>query len=110
MIYRKEGQMLNDGELMALLEEATKHGGLVGVHAENADIAEYRVEKYLAEGKRDWNIHALCKPNVVEYEAINRQHCSQAKLRHRYTDIPYVYQRRRRNFNESKRRRQTGVC
>lgn len=72
MIYRKEGQMLNDGELMALLEETTKHGGLVGVHAENADIAEYRVEKYLAEGKRDWNIHALCKPNVVEYEAINR--------------------------------------
>ena len=42
------------------------------VHAENADIAEYKTKEYLASGKRDWNVHPLCKPNIVEYEAINR--------------------------------------
>ena len=42
MFYREEGLMINDGEMMALLEEVTRYGGLVGVHAENADIAEYK--------------------------------------------------------------------
>ena len=70
MIYPDE--MLDDGALLALLTEAAKHGGLVGVHAENAAIAAYNVKKALAAGTMDWIDHARTKPNIVEYEAVSR--------------------------------------
>lgn len=72
MIYRKENMMMDDGMLLELMKEATKYGALVGVHAENAAIADYNVAKSIAEGKTDWIDHALTKPNIVEYEAIKR--------------------------------------
>lgn len=72
MIYRKENMMMDDGMLLELINEATKYGALVGVHAENAAIAEYNVAKAIVQGKTDWIYHALTKPNIVEYEAIKR--------------------------------------
>jgi methyl-accepting chemotaxis protein len=72
MIYRKEEMMLDDGQLMALMDVATKHGGLVGVHAENAAIAEYRTDLLLKNGRTRWTDHPVAKPNIVEAEAIQR--------------------------------------
>lgn len=72
MIYRKEGQMIDDGGLLAVFEEAAKWNAIPGVHAENAAITEYNVEKAVSENKLDWIRHAFTKPNIVEIEAIQR--------------------------------------
>lgn len=72
MIYRKEGRMIDDGQLLAILREIRKHGGLVGAHAENAAMIEYNIERALEKGNTSAIYHALTKPNIVEAEAINR--------------------------------------
>ena len=72
MIYKKEGQMIDDGGLLAVFEEAAKWNAIAGVHAENAAITEHNVEKAVFENKLDWIHHALTKPNIVEAEAIQR--------------------------------------
>ena len=72
MIYRKEGVMADDGALLAVMEEASKHKFLVGVHAENAAIAERKTDEFTRADKRSAEYFALSKPNVVEAEAINR--------------------------------------
>ena len=72
MVYRKEGLMADDAVLLKLCEGAAEHGLLPGVHAENAAMAEYNVDKFLAEGKTSAIYHALHKPPVTEAEAINR--------------------------------------
>ncbi|MGI5966066.1 MULTISPECIES: dihydropyrimidinase [Anaerotruncus] len=72
MVYAKEKMMMDDGMLLDLIKEATKYGGLVGVHAENCAIADYNVAKAIERGDVDWMAHATTKPNLVEYEAIQR--------------------------------------
>lgn len=72
MTYRKEGQMVDDGALLAILKEARKCGGLVGVHAENAAISEYLADKFVEQGLTAPKYHALSTPNIVEAEAVNR--------------------------------------
>lgn len=71
-IYRDEGLMIEDGPLMAVFAETSRHGGLVGLHAENASIAEYRQQDFLNRGDTSPVYHALSKPNLVEEEAVNR--------------------------------------
>lgn len=72
MTYRKEGFMVDDGALFAILELVRDSGGIVGVHAENAPILEYTIEKFLKEGKTTPPWHARSRPNFVEAEAIKR--------------------------------------
>lgn len=72
MTYRKEGFMVDDGFLYAVLQLASQHGGLVGLHCENAAVLEYLVPKFLAEGKIEPYYHFLSRPNFVEGEATGR--------------------------------------
>lgn len=72
MIYFKEGWMINDGALHAILLAAREHGALVGVHAENPFILDYNVDKFKKEGKLDMPWHGRARPNFVEAEAIRR--------------------------------------
>lgn len=72
MTYRKEGLMVDDGTLFALLQETASLKGLVGVHAENAAVLEYLITKFLREGRTEPKYHALSRPNFVEGECINR--------------------------------------
>ena len=51
MVYKKEGMMVDDGVLCAILEKSKETGALVSVHAENPDLIDKRIEKFLAEGK-----------------------------------------------------------
>ncbi|MBW2056331.1 MAG: dihydropyrimidinase [Deltaproteobacteria bacterium] len=83
-IYRDEGLMLDDGALLALLQETRRHGGLVIVHAENAFVTEYRQRVYLDHGKTSAPYHALSRPNVVEEEAIQR-----VALLARFAEAPF---------------------
>jgi dihydropyrimidinase len=72
MTYRKAGVMIEDTDLLKVLAEASRWGGMCGFHAESNPIAEYNEARLLAEGKRDWKYFPLCKPNVCEYEAVSR--------------------------------------
>ena len=72
MPYRKESLMSDDGRLYAMLDASREHRFLVQVHAENAPVLEYLVEKFLKEGKKTPEYHALSRPNFVEGEAIQR--------------------------------------
>jgi dihydropyrimidinase len=72
MIYRKQGRMVDDAVLYGLLQEVKKHGGMVGVHAENAAIAEFNEETFLRRGDRSPEHFPLVKPNLVEAECVNR--------------------------------------
>lgn len=72
MTYRKEGLLLDDGSIVRVMEEVSRHGGLVGLHCENNDLIEYMVARFLKEGKMAAEYHARSKSPVVEGEAIQR--------------------------------------
>lgn len=72
MLYRKEGMMMDDDGLVAVLKTAVDAGALVAVHAENAAIIEASTERFIAEGKTAPIYHSFSRPNVAEAEAVNR--------------------------------------
>jgi dihydropyrimidinase len=72
MVYKKEGMMVDDGVLTAALEKSKEVGALVGVHAENPDLIDRRIEKFLAEGKTSAWYHYESRPEFVEAEADKR--------------------------------------
>ncbi len=72
MVYKKEGLMVDDGVLAAALEKSKETGTLVAVHAENPDLIDRRVEKFLAEGKTSAWYHYESRPEFVEAEADKR--------------------------------------
>jgi len=72
MIYRKQGRMVDDAVLYGMLHQTKIHGGVLGIHAENAPIAEFNEEAYLQRGLKRPEHFPLVKPNMVEAECINR--------------------------------------
>ncbi|SNS84017.1 dihydropyrimidinase [Anaerovirgula multivorans] len=72
MVYKKEGLMVDDGVLAAALERARDIGALVSVHAENPDLIDRRIEKFLGEGKTSAWYHYESRPEFVESEAVKR--------------------------------------
>lgn len=72
MTYRKAGVMIDDTDLLKVMEEANKWGGLCGFHAESNPIAEYNEEKFEREGKLDWKYFPESKPVVCEAEAVGK--------------------------------------
>lgn len=72
MAYRRLGIMVDDGGLMTLLQ-ASRELPCVGiVHAENAAVIEFLVDRFLAEDKRSAAYHALSRPPLAEAEAVSR--------------------------------------
>ncbi|MHA2043074.1 MAG: dihydropyrimidinase [Candidatus Thorarchaeota archaeon] len=73
MIYKNEGWMADDGMLFNALEETSKLGGHIGVHAESVDVLDMLIERYAKE-KEKWGAygHALSRPCYTEEEAIIR--------------------------------------
>jgi len=72
MIYTEEGLAVDDWNLMLIMKEITKRGGILGVHAENCSIGENLTKAIAASGKIDAKYWPLAKPNFVEAEAVNR--------------------------------------
>jgi dihydropyrimidinase len=71
-IYRSHGIMLEDDQILEVCRRVHECGGLPGVHAENAPIAERNYARFAAKGLWQPHYHALAKPDYVEAEAINR--------------------------------------
>ena len=68
----KGALMLDDKQLVGLLEEVKKQGGLVNVHATNGEMIDYLIAKHRGEGKLEPLYHYLSQPEVTEAEASGR--------------------------------------
>ncbi|MFZ9388456.1 MAG: dihydropyrimidinase [Chitinophagaceae bacterium] len=68
----KGALMIDDRQMIGLMQEVKKHGGLINVHATNGDMIDYLIAKFRAEGKRSPLYHYLSQPEVTEAEASER--------------------------------------
>ena len=68
----KEYPQITDGYLVEGLKRTKEFGGLIAVHAENAEVADMGCERFSAEGCTDEARFDDARPWWVEYEAIQR--------------------------------------
>ncbi|RZK25154.1 MAG: dihydropyrimidinase, partial [Hymenobacter sp.] len=68
----KGSLMIDDAQLIGLMQEVKKHGGLVTAHATNGDVIDALIAKHRAEGKLAPIYHYLSQPEVTEAEASGR--------------------------------------
>ena len=63
---------VSDGVFYKVLEYSKEIGAQIGVHAENNEMVNTLVEKYISEGKTDAWYHYMSRPEFVEGEADER--------------------------------------
>jgi dihydropyrimidinase len=68
----KGALMIDDRQMVGLMQEVKKHGGLINVHATNGDFIDYLTAKHRSEGKLSPLYHYLSQPEVTEAEASGR--------------------------------------
>lgn len=68
----KGALMIDDRQMIGLMEEVKKQGGLINVHATNGDMIDYLVAKHRSEGKLSPLYHYLSQPEITEAEASER--------------------------------------
>src|SRR6195952_1677398 len=68
----KGALMIDDRQMIGLMEEVKKQGGLINVHATNGDMIDYLTQKHRSEGKLSPLYHYLSQPEVTEAEASER--------------------------------------
>jgi len=71
MAYKGVFQV-DDRTLFRAMMKAAEAGMLIMVHAENGDVVDDLIQKYLREGKTDPIYHAYSRPAAVEGEATGR--------------------------------------
>lgn len=72
LVYKKEGMMVDDGTLVKVLLKAKETGAITNIHAENPDLIDINIERFLKEGKTSPWYHYLSRPEFVEAEADKR--------------------------------------
>jgi len=68
----KGALMIDDRQMIGLMNEVKKWGGIVTVHAENGDLADSLIQANRAAGNVSPKFHALSRPPIVEAEATGR--------------------------------------
>lgn len=68
----KGALMIDDRQMVGLMEEVKKHGGLINVHATNGDMIDYLIQKNRNEENLAPIYHYLSQPEVTEAEASER--------------------------------------
>lgn len=68
----KGALMIDDRQMIGLMEEVKKNGGLINVHATNGDMIDYLIAKHRSEGKLTPLYHYLSQPEITEAEASER--------------------------------------
>lgn len=63
---------IEDPELIQVMDQAHRLGGMVTVHAEHGDAVVALQKKFLSEGKTAPRYHAMSRPSPVEGEATGR--------------------------------------
>jgi len=79
----KGALMIDDRQMVALMDEVRRCGGMVTVHATNGDMIDYLIAGFRAEGKLSPLYHYLSQPEITESEATGR-FCDMAY----YTGVP----------------------
>ncbi len=68
----KGALMIDDRQMVGLMNEVKKCGGLVTVHATNGDMIDFLIAKHRSEGKLEPLYHYLSQPEITESEATGR--------------------------------------
>src|SRR6201993_2336211 len=68
----KGALMIDDRQMVGLMNEVKKQGGMVTVHATNGDMIDFLIAKHKAEGKLSPLYHYLSQPEITESEATGR--------------------------------------
>jgi len=68
----KGALMVDDRQIIELMGEAGKYGGIVIAHCENGNMQDDLVQKHIAAGNMAPKYHALCHPEISEAEASGR--------------------------------------
>jgi dihydropyrimidinase len=68
----KGALMIDDRQMVGLMQEVKKCGGMVTVHATNGDMIDFLVNKHRTEGKLSPLYHYLSQPEITEAEASGR--------------------------------------
>ncbi|MBC7391546.1 MAG: dihydropyrimidinase [Opitutaceae bacterium] len=68
----KGALMIDDRQMVGLMNEVKKQGGMVTTHATNGDMIDYLVAKHTAENKTSPLYHYLSQPEITEAEATGR--------------------------------------
>jgi dihydropyrimidinase len=68
----KDVFMVDDETFFNALLTAQEHGMLIMVHAENGDVVDFLIKKFVAEGKAEPKYHADAHPALAEGEATGR--------------------------------------
>jgi dihydropyrimidinase len=64
--------MVDDATIFKALQQTSKNGALICMHAENGSVIDVIVQQALAEGKTAPIYHALTRPTIAEAEAVQR--------------------------------------
>ncbi len=68
----KGALMIDDRQMVGLMNEVKRNGGMVTVHATNGDMIDYLIAKHREEGKLTPLYHYLSQPEITEAEASGR--------------------------------------
>ncbi|MBL7996780.1 dihydropyrimidinase [bacterium] len=68
----KGALMIDDRQMVGLMNEVRKQGGMVTVHATNGDMIDFLVAKHRSENKLSPLYHYLSQPEITESEASGR--------------------------------------
>lgn len=68
----KGALMIDDRQMVGLMNEVKKQGGMVTTHATNGDMIDYLVYKHKSEGKLSPLYHYISQPEITESEATGR--------------------------------------
>ncbi len=75
MIYESQGWQSDDRALFLALEAGKKHGAMIMVHAESSKVLDELIARHHKPQlmkKYGARLHTMTRPNVTEYEAIQR--------------------------------------
>jgi dihydropyrimidinase len=72
LVYKKEGMMVDDATLIKVLLKAKEVGAVTNIHAENPDVIDMNVERFVKEGNLSPWYHYESRPEFVEAEADKR--------------------------------------
>ena len=68
----KGALMIDDRQMVGLMNEVKKQGGMVTTHATNGDMIDFLVAKHKSEGKLSPLYHYISQPEITEAEASGR--------------------------------------
>lgn len=68
----KGALMIDDRQIISLMNEVKKYGGIVTTHAENGDLIDELIQEHKTKGNLSPKYHEITRPDIAEAEASGR--------------------------------------